>query len=154
MSDRAATAREALIAELIGDVAHLLDRVEALTPRMEGAQQGLARAANNLGAVVQPFQERIGKIGADTARQAVEHIRHRSGEIARDCAEEQIRSMTQAAQAIFIKDIEPPLRRLEANAERIVERAERPWDAWLTHAATAITAAASSATAVLYFLGK
>jgi hypothetical protein len=104
--------------------------------------------------VIKPFQERISAIGVETATKAVEHIRHRSGEIARNCADEQIRSMTDAARAIFSKEIEPPLRRLEANAERIVKRAERPWDSWLTHAATAISSAALSATAVIYFLGR
>ena len=154
MSSRPATAREALIAELLGDVAHLLDRVDALAPRMETAQQGLARAANNLGAVVQPFHDRIAAIGAETAKGAVEHIRQRSSEIARNCADEQIRSMTDAARAMFSREIEPHLRRLEASAERIVKRAERPWDSWLTHAATAVTAAACSAAVVIQLLGR
>ena len=33
------TAREALIAEALGDVARLIDRVEALTPAMDKARQ-------------------------------------------------------------------------------------------------------------------
>lgn len=48
--NRSTTAREALVAELIGDVAQLLDRVETLTPNLNVARQALANTAKDLAA--------------------------------------------------------------------------------------------------------
>ena len=42
---RATTAREAVIAELIGDITELLDRMETLTPAMNDSRKKLADAA-------------------------------------------------------------------------------------------------------------
>ena len=43
--NRSTTAREALIAELIGDVADLLKRVESLTTTMDKAREAMTDAA-------------------------------------------------------------------------------------------------------------
>ena len=151
---RPATAREALVAELLGDVAHLLDRVEALASRMEGAQQGLAGAANRVASLLKPFEDHIFAVGTEAGKRAVEHVAHRTNEIARHSAEQQTRSMTDAAQAIFAKEIEAPLQKLGSTVERIVKQAERPWESWLTLAATAISSAAASAAVTIHLLGK
>jgi len=51
--------------------------------------------------------------------------------------DEQTRAMAQTAQALFKTEIDPSLRRLAAPLRQLVEQLDRPWEQWLTHAATA-----------------
>ena len=67
---------------------------------------------------------------------------------------EQSAAMTQAAQSIVREQVEPTLQRLTASLERVVKRADRPWDTWLMQAATAAVSAGGSAVLVLSLLGR
>ena len=56
---RTNTAREALIAEALGDVARLLDRLEALMPALDEAQRAQRQASKALAAQAQDFEIRM-----------------------------------------------------------------------------------------------
>ena len=60
----------------------------------------------------------------------------------------------QSPDNIINSEVGPPLRQLAATLKDVVERAHRPWDAWLTHAATAVVSGICSAVLVIYFLGR
>jgi ubiquinone biosynthesis protein UbiJ len=152
--NRATTAREALVAELIGDVAQLLDRVETLTPTINAARHALTDAARNLASSVGPMQAHMAALADHTKTKAVEHIVRRTNLIAAQTLQEQTRAMTESARAIINSEVGPPLRQLAATVKDVVERAHRPWDAWLTHAATAIVSGICSAGLVVHFLGR
>jgi ubiquinone biosynthesis protein UbiJ len=143
-----------LVAELIGDVAQLLDRVETLTPIINDARHSLTDAARNLAASVGPLQTDMAALADHTKTKAVEHIVRRTNLIAAQTLQEQTRAMTESARAIINSEVGPPLRQLAATVKDVVERAHRPWDAWLTHAATAIVSGICSAGLVVHFLGR
>jgi hypothetical protein len=160
MTDRSATAREALLAEIIGEVKVLLDRMDAMTPSMDTARAGLANAAHTLIAGLTPFREavsefltnqtskaseRITKNASEANRLAVEHIAKRTGEISATTRAEQIQAMRAAAREIIAEEIEPQLSQLTRNLKDAVERANHPWTGMLMHAATASWSAVGTA---------
>ena len=147
-----ATAREALLAELIGDIAQLLDRVDKLVPTMDGSRQKFLEAARALTVAMEPFDVRMQAFASNAAGNAVQHIARRTSEIARDSLEEQKRSMREAARVIFQEEVGAAFRRLDAAIKPIVEKSKRPWDTWLTHAAAAVISGVFSAAAVTYLL--
>jgi uncharacterized protein (DUF885 family) len=152
--NRPATAREALIAELIGDVANLLTRVESFTSTMDQAREAMAEAADGVVASVEPFRAQIDAISERAKVKAVEHIARHTHEMARQLQARQREAMAQAAQAILSKEIAPALQRLIVSLERTVQRSNRAYEVWLTHAATAVLSAACSAVLLLQLIGR
>lgn len=152
--NRPTTAREALVAELIGDVATLLERMESLRPAVDEATQALVDAAERVAGSVGPFQTQVAGVAKRAQVQAVEHIALRTQQLARAMIVEQSAAMNQAAQSIVREQVGPTLQRLTASLERVVKRADRPWDTWLMQASTAAVSAGGSAVLVLYLLGR
>lgn len=140
--NRPTTAREALIVEALGDVARLLDRVESLTFSMEVGRLALAKANVELGERLTSFETAMSSITHQAKTRAVEHIVRRTGEVARESIETQTRAMNEAARLVFAEQVDPMLGRLSASLRQFVQRVDRPWEVWLTHAATAAVSAA------------
>jgi hypothetical protein len=145
--NRPSTAREALIVEALGEVAALIDRVEAVAPAMEAARQALVRATAELASQVLAFENRMTAVTENAKVQAVRHIARRTDEVARSSLDAQTRAMEEAARTLFRTEVGPALQRLVMPLRQLVDRVERPWERWLTHAATAV--AASFATCLL-----
>ena len=152
--NRSTTAREALIAELIGDVADLLKRVESLTTTMNNAREAMTDAAWTLDSRVEPFRHHLAAEVAQTKDIAVKMFIGQTNEIAAIEQRRQTQAMTDAARAIVDKEMGPPLRRFAATLQGLVDKADRPWEAWLIHAATAVTSAVCSGWFVLHFFGR
>lgn len=142
--NRPSTAREALIVEAIGEVAQLIDRVDAVAPAMDEARLALVQASAELASQIVAFENRMNAITENVKVQAVRHIAHRMNEVARHSLDLQTQAMQGAAQDIFRTQMDSTLQRLVMPLQRLAERLDRPWESWLTHAATA--AAASAAT--------
>ena len=148
--DRPGTAREALIAEAIGDVARLLDRAEALQPAMLEASQALVEAQAQLADQLTAFETHVAALTEKAKVQAVKHILVRTDEAARRSVDMQTRAMAEAAQTLFKAEIEPALRRLAMPLQRLVQKVDRPWEQWLTHAATAAVTSVATWVLVVY----
>ena len=151
---RSSTAREALIAELIGDLAALIERVDRLTPAVDEARLKMTAAAQDLAAGVAPFKAHMVGIAAQTQKTSVQYILSHTNEVAAKLLEVQIQAMTTSARAIVDKEVGPPLRQLARNLEQLVANTHRPWDVWVSHAATAIVSAICSAMLVLYVVSR
>jgi hypothetical protein len=145
--NRPGTAREALIVEALGEVAALIDRVEAVAPAMGAAREALVQASAALAGQLVAFDSRMTAITENAKVQAVRHIARRTDEMARNALDTQTRAMEDAARTLFRTELGPALQRVVMPLQRLVDRVERPWECWLTHAATA--AAASTATWLL-----
>ncbi len=147
------TAREALIAEALGEVARLLDRVEALTPALHEATQAMTRASDELGGKLGAFDHRMTAISENAKTVVLEHITRRSNELTRRSLDEQSQAMSNAARTLFATEFGASQRRLAALLQPVAERLQRPWDSWLMHAATAAAASAATwAAAYVWFI--
>jgi hypothetical protein len=132
------TVREALIAEAIGEVAHLLDRAEALERAMAESRRDILNAHTQL-------SQELAQLTAVTEHakvQAVKHILARTDEVARRSVDVQTRAMSAAASALFKSEVEPATQRLAARLEQLAHRIHHRWESWLVLAATAVVSSA------------
>ena len=139
------SAREALIAETLGEMAALLDRVEAVAPALDASRLALINASTELAGQVTAFESRMAGITENAKMQAVKHIARRTDEITRVSAEAQTRAMEEAARMLFRTEVGPALQRVAMPLQHLADLAHRgahPWQHWLTHAATAAAASA------------
>ena len=136
------TAREALIVEVLGEVARLLDRVDSLNSSMEVGHLALANASEELGERLKVFEVSTASVAKRVQASAVEHIIKRAGKVASESIDSQARAMNAAARLAFSGQVESDLARLATSLHQVIHRVDRPWDLWLTHAATAGVSAA------------
>jgi hypothetical protein len=136
------TAREALIVETIGEVAALIDRVEAVAPALDASRLGLINASAELAGQVAAFENRMAGITENAKVHAVRYIARRTDEMARSSLDTQTRAMEEAARTLFRSELGPALQRLIVPLQMLAERATHPLERWLTHAATAVAASA------------
>jgi hypothetical protein len=143
--NRPSTAREAFIVETLGDVAALLDRVEAVAPALDASRLALINASTELAGQVSAFESRMAGITEHAKVQAVKHIARRTDEMARSSLDAQTRAMEEAARLLFRTEVGPALQRVALPLQQwtdLAQRGARPWQRWLTHAATAVVASA------------
>ena len=135
------SAREALIVEVIGEVANLLHKVDALAPTLGEAECAMRETNIQLLDTLAGFENRMIAITENAKRRTVQHLASRVDEATQRAINEQSRAMAEAARAAFGTELTPALQRLQFATHRLSEHTQRPWDAWLTHLATAATAA-------------
>jgi len=136
------TAREALIVEAIGDVAQLLQRVEALRPAMDEACQALRHASITLQDHVAGFERQMAAITANAKTQTVRYMAAQTAEATRRSIDQQSRAMADAARVAFGAELGATMQRLQTTLQPMLERREQRWERWLTHAAVAAASAA------------
>jgi uncharacterized protein (DUF885 family) len=136
------TAREALLAEALGEVARLAERLEAVAPALDASREAIVRSGENLAGQVGAFETRMVTITENAKTVAVRHIAQRTDELVRSAGEAQVRAMQSAAMALFRDEVHPALQRLAASLQQQPRpsRVER----WWSHAAVAIVASALS----------
>lgn len=149
--NRPTTAREALIAEALGDVAQLVDRVEALAPAMDETRQALDQASAGLARQAETFERKMSALAENAQTQAVRHIARRTDALTRESMDTQSQAMADAARALFATEIHPALQHLALPLRQMVARLDRPWLTWLSHAATAVVASLLTSAVILYF---
>jgi predicted nucleic acid-binding Zn-ribbon protein len=152
--NRPTTAREALIVEALGDVARLLDRVESLQSSMEAGRRELAKANVQLGDRLKAFETQMSSITQQAKIKTMEHIVQRTNEATRQSIDTQTRAMNEAARLAFAEQLNPTLGRLVESLQQLVQRVDRPWEFWLSHAATAASSAALTWSVVSWFAFK
>lgn len=144
------TAREALIVEALGDMAALMDRVEALVPALQDTRQSLNDASARLSGKLRAYEERMTAITENAKVVAVKHIAQRCDEMATKSMHLQAMEIQEAARTALGSEIRPTLQGLIAPLQHLAHLAhqrERPWghwQRWLMHVATAAVASAVS----------
>lgn len=133
-------AREALLIEAIGEVANLIESVERLTPELQMVGRNIDRASTGLHESLTAFEAQILALTEKAKVVAVKHILARTDEAARQSADLQSRAMADAARVAFGAEIGATLQRLKT----LHAGPERRWEQWLTHAAAAATASATT----------
>lgn len=140
----ATTAREALMAEAIGDVAKLIRDVEALTPSLNESCQALQQASTGLCDGLAGFERRIAVITERAKTHAVRHMAERVDEVAQASADVQSRAIADAARVAFGAELGATMQRLQVTLQPLINRRKPFWDPWLTHAAVAALASATT----------
>ena len=145
-----ATAREALIVEAIGDVAALIDRVEAAAPAMDEASDALRRSSAALRDDLAGFEQRMAAITENAKTQTAKHLAARTDDAARRSIDLQSKAMADAARVAFGVELGATMQRLQTTLQPLIERRQRHWERWLTHAAAAVAASAATWLLALY----
>lgn len=148
------TAREALIVEAIGDVAKLLDRVEAVAAAMQEAGGALQQARLDLSEQVADFERRMKATTEFAKTEVVKHIAARTEDAARRSIDQQSRAMADAARLAFGVEVGAAMQRLQATLQPLLERRHWRRDSWLTHAAAAGAAAAATWVLAVYVVPR
>ena len=131
------SAREALIVEALGEVARLLDRVEALTLSLEAARIALDSASSQLHGDLKSLGADLRVVTHQAKFSVVEHVLKRVNKAASDSMAAQTQAMAAAARLVFSEQANSNLSRLCKLLQQVVHRVDRPWEIWMTHAATA-----------------
>ena len=138
------SAREALIAEVVGDLARLLDRAEALERSMALSRQALADAHSQLSDRLATFEAQVTSLTEKAKVQAAKHVVARTDEAARRSIDQQGRAMADAARVAFGAELGMTMQRLQSALQPLIGRRRRCWERWLAHAAVAATASAAT----------
>lgn len=141
------TAREELMAVAIGQLGEMLDRMEALAPKLDASRLALTVVSSELADQVTAYEERMADITENAKVQAVKHIARRADEMARGTVDTQTRAMEEAARLVFRNEVSPALQRVTLPLQDVATQARRaahPWEGWLLHAATAVLSSAIS----------
>ncbi len=144
------TIQEALLTEVLVDLARLLDRAEALRVVNIESHDGLIGAHAQLVDQLTAFASQVGELTERAKVQTVKHILARTDEATRLAIDTQGKAMAKAANQLFDSRVDPRIQQLVSVIARQVERLDHPWELWLTHAATAVTASASTLAIVAY----
>lgn len=147
----ASTAREALIVEAIGEVAALLDRVEALGPTIDKSRQASVKASAQLTAELRAFDRSLAAVSATARTQVVQHIVKQTEEAARRAQELQSTAIAEAAQQVFRSEVQQGMQHLARAMQAVNATKPSLWEAWLTHATTAAVASAVTWLLVAWF---
>jgi len=136
------TTREALLAELIGDVGTLIDRVNAMQASMETTRRAMADAAWTLDTGVGMFQDQVVAAAKKSKETTVEDVTQTIYRLTRSSMDQQKEAMRESARSIVSDEVGPTLRELAESLKALVARLDRPWEGWLIHVATVGTSVA------------
>lgn len=144
-------AREALIAELVGEVSALLDRVDSLVPAINATCDAITRAGADLEANAGLAERRLVALTKAAEAHAIKNIARRTEALTRNSEDAQSEALRRAAGAAVTAELAPVLRQL-VQRQSLHAAEWRPKGGWWAHAATAICAAALGAAAAAYAL--
>lgn len=148
------TAREALFAEALGEVAALIERVETVAPVLDETCAALQLASATQRNELAAFERRMAAITEHAKTQTVRHLAARADEAARRSIDQQSRAMADAARVAFGAELGATMQRLQTTLQALIERREQHWEPWLTHTAVAVAASVATWVLVLYLVPR
>lgn len=150
MSDRTPpSAREALIAEALGEVALLLDRVDGVVQALELATASATDACARIDARAAAFEASTGALVEASKQHLVRHVAMKTEELGRAAGEAQV----QAMRDLFRDELGPLVERLAAECARRTA-GSKGWHQHWVYATTAVGTSAIAALAAIYLLSR
>lgn len=143
------TAREALIAEMLGDLDSIIERAERLPSILKTAEDKLALTAATLDSASDKYRLAITAFNEQAKAELSEYLDHKTTQAAAKTIEENKMAMQEAAHAAFrsiANDKANELRLALNEASRLIQRAY--WTRLIEHAALAIFTSVSTAAAI------
>lgn len=140
--NRPTTAKEALIAEVLGDMASLVDQIEKLEPLMNTSRKELVQVSNHRVRQVSGFEVRMADLTQKAAELCLTQIGQRASGVCTKTLDSQIVAMQSAAREMFDKEFHPMVNRVLVHLEhlaRLTEPDQNRWRPWLTLGAAFVT---------------
>ena len=134
------TARDALVAEALGDIGVLLDRAEIVALEMRSAAEAVDRACDRLEAHAAAAEPRMAQLAEHAQGVAAKHIARSARETMHTAADDECRSMAAFARALFHSELNPALHSLLQAAKACAENRDHSRISWW---ACTVSAAAS-----------
>lgn len=139
------TNREALIAELVGDIANLLNKVDTLGPALNNACAEIVAATAGLQDQAAKTKLNITTMTEAAKVAVVQHIARQADQITRSSVEQRTRAAEAAVCEVLRAELRAAMHRLELAASIKAGR-------WWTHVATAAAASLATAATLLWLL--
>lgn len=147
----ASTAREALIAEALGEVGALIDRVEALVPAVDDLGQTAWRAYENLIDRINRFENQVQNMINDAESEALRRILRRAEDITRQSLETQAQAMKATARELFRTEFDPATSRVLTQMQVLAQKRVSTRLVWI-YCLMAFLAGAGLMALLIYFL--
>ena len=145
--------REALVAQLAGELDDLLRRVEVLTPAIANAGARLDASAAAVKVALERYEATVATLSAQTMKSIGEFAVRRTNEAVVKSVHAQEALIQRAARRAVAVELVPQLHALrEAVARAAPQVTPSAWSTWLGHAATALLASAFTAVGVVVYL--
>lgn len=138
--NRSGSAREALIAEAIGELSTLLDRLDQLVPLLTSLQQELAESGQRLTGQLTDFEAQVMAITQTARTRLVSHVVGRTEEAARRARLENSKALAEAARDVLRKELDRAIRPAHGIPAKTDSRQQLR--TWLAHVGTAAAASA------------
>jgi transposase len=147
------TGREALLAELIGEVAVLLRHVDTVAPAINAACASTVQAAAALQQETETAQRRLANLSEAAKIAAVKHVARHVNQASERAVEIQSHAMRSIAHEVFRTELEGALQQVTRflNDQAAFRASESQW--WAL-AATALAAARISAALTVYVMTR
>jgi hypothetical protein len=132
------SAREALIAEAIGELSLVLDRLDGLVPQLTVLQQELTDSGQRLTAQLADFEAQVMAITQTARTRLVNHVVGRTEDAARRARQENTKAFADAARKVLRQELDGVVR--HENWRQARSGTGPQVTAWLTHAGAALAA--------------
>jgi hypothetical protein len=116
------TAREALIAEALGEVGALLGRLEALAPKVDELGDTAWRAYVNLIDRINRFENQVQNTINQAESEALRRIQRHAEHITRQSLETQAQAMKTTARELFRTEFDPATARVLAQMQALAHK--------------------------------
>ncbi len=136
--NRPSTAKKALLAEALGEMASLIERVETLTPELEASRRALVRSHEELVNEVAIFKTQMTQVIGFAKVQTAKHIGQSADDATKKLIAIQTESMQSAGRELFRAEIHPVLRQVAQQLQELAERQSRHVVTIWTYAGAAI----------------
>lgn len=132
--NRPSTAKEALIAEALGDLDLLLKRLEAVVPLVDSTRKTLIKSSETISREIATFAPHMKEFTDYAKIQTAKQIDRSVVEVTQRAKEAQLQSMQEAAREMFKKEVDPVVRQVLAQLQQIAQQRDHPFDRWATYA--------------------
>lgn len=119
--NRMSTAKEALFAEALGDMASLIDRLETLAPVLSAAEKELAQTGNSLVSGVSMFEFRMNIVSQKAVESCLKQMAHRATDVCVKTLDQRILAMQSAARELFSKHFDQKVSQVVFQLERLAQ---------------------------------
>ena len=123
--NRPTTAKESLLAEALGEMASLIERVETLTPKLQESRQALVLSHKELVNEVAIFRIQMTQVIDFTKVKTAKHIGQSADGALKKLIAIQTESMQSAGRELFRAEIHPVMRQVAQQVQDLADRKSR-----------------------------